>query len=103
MELVLPGHRGIITSCRERIQELKLHHQERVNEILAILSRGDLNGYQVAAQMTWDMTYESWEMFPVTQKWFATGEAIAHLKYLEGMGKVRRETQRGKVIYALAK
>ncbi|SDH84114.1 Glyoxylase, beta-lactamase superfamily II [Desulfosporosinus hippei DSM 8344] len=103
VELVLPGHRALITSCRERIQELKLHHQERVDEILAILSRGNLNGYQVAAQMTWDMTYESWEMFPVTQKWFATGEAIAHLKYLEGKGKVRRETQQGKLVYTLAK
>lgn len=103
VELVIPGHRGVITSCRERIQELKLHHQERVNEILAILSRGNLNGYQVAAQMTWDMTYESWEMFPVSQKWFATGEAIAHLKYLEGKGKVRRETRQGKLVYALKK
>lgn len=101
VELVLPGHRGFNMTCKERIQELKLHHQERANEVLAILSNGDLNGYQVAALMTWDMTYESWEMFPVSQKWFATGEAIAHLKYLEGEGKVLKETRQGKLVYTL--
>jgi len=52
VELVLQGHRGFNITCRERIQELKLHHQERANEVLAILSKGDLNGYQVATLMT---------------------------------------------------
>ena len=27
----------------------------------------------------------------MTQKWFATGEAIAHLKYLEEQGLIQRE------------
>lgn len=101
VELVLPGHREFNMTCNERIQELKLHHQERANEVLDILSKGDLNGYQVAALMTWDMTYKSWDMFPVSQKWFATGEAIAHLKYLEEEGKVRKETRQGKLVYTL--
>ena len=36
--------------------------------------------------MHWDMTYSSWDEFPIPQKWFATGEAIAHLRYLEEQG-----------------
>ena len=40
--------------------------------------------------MSWDIDCESWELFPVAQKWFATGEALAHLRYLEGEGRIRR-------------
>ena len=81
--LVLPGHRGIFRNCKERIQELKHHHQKRLDEIISILEEGNKNAFQVASQMKWDIICESWDLFPVSQKWFATGEAIAHLKYLE--------------------
>jgi hypothetical protein len=43
--------------------------------------------------MTWDIEADSWDHFPVAQKWFATGEAISHLRYLELRGKVRRASQ----------
>jgi hypothetical protein len=52
--------------------------------------------------MTWDLTYRQWEDFPVPQKWFATGEAIAHLRYLEDEGQVRREDRGEMILYALA-
>lgn len=101
IELVLPGHREVFTNPKERIQELKDHHQKRLDEIVAILRKGKKNAFQVASQMTWDITYDSWDLFPVSQKWFATGEAISHLKYLEGKGVVRMEVRRDKRVYAL--
>ena len=101
VELVLPGHRGIFRNHRERIQELKQHHHQRANEVLSILEEGSKNAFQVASQMSWDMDYESWELFPSSQKWFATGEAVAHLRYLEGKGKVRREMQEHRVVFFL--
>jgi glyoxylase-like metal-dependent hydrolase (beta-lactamase superfamily II) len=101
IELVLPGHREVFTNPKERIQELKDHHQKRLDEIVAILRKGKKNAFQVASQMTWDITYDSWDLFPVSQKWFAMGEAISHLKYLEGKGVVRMEVRRQKRIYAL--
>jgi 2,4-dienoyl-CoA reductase (NADPH2) len=39
IELVLPGHRSIFRNCRERIQELKQHHQKRLDEIISILEK----------------------------------------------------------------
>ncbi len=101
VRLVLPGHRGAFKNFRERIQELKTHHRTRVNEVVSILEKGNKNAFQVASQMSWDIDCESWELFPVSQKWFATGEALAHLKYLEGEGKVRREIQGQKVVFSL--
>lgn len=101
VELVLPGHREVFRNPKERIRELKNHHQKRLDEIVAILRKGRMNAFQVASHMTWDITYDSWDQFPVSQKWFATGEAISHLKYLEEKGVVRREMWRRKVIYLL--
>jgi len=100
IELVLPGHRRIFKNCKKRIQELKIHHQERANEVYSILDNEEKDAYQVASQMSWDMTYDSWEQFPVSQKWFATGEAIAHLTYLEEEGKIQREIREQKVIFS---
>jgi len=101
IELVLPGHRGIIRNCKERIQELKHHHQERLDELISILGKGSQNAFEIASQMSWDILYDSWDLFPVPQKWFATGEAIAHLKYLEEKGMIRKEMPEQRIIYSL--
>ncbi len=101
IELVLPGHREVFRDPKERIQELKDHHQKRLDEIIAILRKGRKDAFQVASQMTWDIAYDSWDLFPVSQKWFATGEAVSHLKYLEEKGVIRKEMRQHKIIYLL--
>jgi len=101
IELVLPGHREVFRNAKERIRDLKDHHRKRLEEIIAILKKGEMNAFQVASRMTWDIVYDSWDLFPVSQKWFATGEAISHLKYLEENGVVRKEMRRHKIIYSM--
>jgi len=103
VDLTLPGHRRLIRDHRARIEELKQHHADRLIEVLSILSRGGLNAFQVASQMTWDIDSESWDQFPVAQKWFATGEAISHLRYLEEDGQLVRNAGEGTTLYARVK
>ena len=94
IELVLPGHRSLIKDCRTRILELKEHHRMRLEEVLQILNgSAPLSAYQVAAQMTWDLIADNWEDFPLMQKWFATGEALAHICHLEAKGEISRIEQ----------
>lgn len=101
VELVLPAHRRTFTHFRERIEELRQHHQARLSEILPILERGGrMSAYQIAGRMTWDMR-GTWQDFAVQQRWFATGEAIAHVKYLERQGKVRKMLDGDLVYYQL--
>jgi len=86
--MVLPGHRSVFTDCQGRINELKEHHSHRLGEVMRIIQdNGPLNAYEVAEHMTWDMR-GVWADFPVPQKWFAHGEAIAHIKYLQKKGWV---------------
>jgi len=99
--LVLPGHRRRFGSYRERITELKKHHDARANEVLAILEKGEQNVFRIAAQMTWDMSYECWELFPVVQKWFAFGEAMAHVRYLEQKGMIKAGRQGQEIVFSL--
>jgi glyoxylase-like metal-dependent hydrolase (beta-lactamase superfamily II) len=89
---VLPGHRRLFSDHRRRIDELKHHHAKRAEEALGILEKGPMSAYDVAAKMQWDIRCDRWEDFPVAQRWFATGEAISHLRYLEEAGRAARET-----------
>ena len=101
VDLVLPGHRRLIDNHRARIEELKEHHQQRLDEVLSILARGPMSAFQVAAHMTWDIACDSWDQFPVTQKWFATGEAISHLRYQEDAGLIKRKIVGQNIVFAL--
>lgn len=93
VDLVLPGHRSFLGNLKSRIDELKIHHRERADEVMDVLGSETLHAYDIAAGMTWDIDCETWEDFPIAQKWFATGEAIAHLRYLEGEGRISRNAK----------
>ena len=102
IQLVLPGHRSIIRNCGSRIEALKRHHMDRCNEVLDILETSAQNAEQTAAQMTWDIKAESWDKIPVLQQWFATGEAVAHLRFLANKGLVAQEIQKdGVILYSI--
>jgi glyoxylase-like metal-dependent hydrolase (beta-lactamase superfamily II) len=101
IDKVLPGHRRLIDDHRARISELKEHHQRRLKEILEILNKHPMHAFQIASRMTWDINAETWDHFPVAQKWFATGEAIAHLRYLEDEEKVTRENKDRLILFSL--
>jgi glyoxylase-like metal-dependent hydrolase (beta-lactamase superfamily II) len=101
IELVLPGHRNPFRKCKERIEELKNHHQERADEVISILEKSSKNAYQVASAMTWDVNCDGWDFFPALHKWFATGETMAHLKYLEEKDTIRKEMREQKIFYSL--
>jgi glyoxylase-like metal-dependent hydrolase (beta-lactamase superfamily II) len=100
IELTLPGHRNIIPDHRRRIGELKEHHRRRIEEVIRILGREGQTAYQVASQMTWDIDCARWDDFPVPQKWFATGEALAHLLHLERAGKIKKSWRDGTALFS---
>jgi glyoxylase-like metal-dependent hydrolase (beta-lactamase superfamily II) len=101
--LVLPGHRSLISDCRKRIDQLKEHHRQRLAEVLQIIeSIGQGSAFEIAAGMTWDLVADSWDDFPLMQKWFATGEALAHVHFLEDQGKLKRSSRGNTLVFSLA-
>lgn len=103
VDLVLPGHRTLITNCRKRIGELKEHHRQRISEVRVIMeNKGPSSAFEVASHMTWDLIAEHWDDYPLMQKWFATGEALAHICYLEAAGMVKKEIVDQKAVYSIS-
>jgi glyoxylase-like metal-dependent hydrolase (beta-lactamase superfamily II) len=102
IDIILPGHRSMIQEPKKRIEELIVHHENRAREVIDILGSETMNAFTIASKMTWDMTYKDFEEFPLMQKWFALGEAIAHIRYLETKGRIERAIIPGGMVYRAA-
>lgn len=99
--LPLPGHRECDRTLAERVDQLLVHHERRLSETLQIVRENPgINGYDVAGHMHWSIRVKNWSEFPLTQKWFAVGETLAHLYYLMENGKIHREIRDGLAAYA---
>ncbi|MCI8293518.1 MAG: MBL fold metallo-hydrolase [Hespellia sp.] len=96
--IAYPAHRMLRNHPHERIEALLQHHVRRLNEILEIIDKYSDSGivaYDVASKMKWSIRCSGWDVFPVTQKWFAVGETIAHLVWLFRRGYVDCQVRDG--------
>ena len=100
VELALPGHRQT-GNYQDRLKELKNHHANRLNEVKGLIEEYPLSTtYEIASRMKWRIKAESWEEFPTTQKWFAMGEALSHVRHLVKLSAIERiEREDGKFVY----
>lgn len=99
VDMVLPGHRKPFTGCSQRIGQLKSHHARRAAEALSALGQKGRTAYEVAPLMTWDFSVKSWKDWPIVQRWFATGEALAHLKFLVKEGRALQIKENGRILF----
>lgn len=83
------SHRFLIENHKERIKELYKHHNDRLDEIRNTLKTlGKATVKTVAQNMHWDINSKNWDDFPKSQKWFAAGEAHAHLEHLRALNEI---------------
>ncbi len=102
VELALPSHRTVGNkTIYERIEELKIHHAERLKEALIVArTMPGTSAYDMAGYIKWKISAKNWDDFPPGQKWFAVGECMAHLEHLAATGSLYAQTDdRGVVRY----
>lgn len=91
MDTAFPAHRntkGI--NVYDRIDQLLKHHEERLEDTKKVVKMiPNSTAYEIAAYMKWSMRGKNWDEFPISQRWFAVGETIAHLDYLMAKGMIR--------------
>ena len=88
VRLALPGHRGT-GDFHKRVAHLLEHHAHRLDECwLAVRDNPGASAFDIAGRMSWKIRCDSWEDFPISQKWFAVGECQSHLRHLERLGRV---------------
>lgn len=95
VEIVLPGHRTLIHDMYRRIEELKQHHRQRLQNVLDIVGAEGITAGQTAAKMKWDLSYRQWDDFPFNQKMHAAGEAMSHLYHLHMQGELNMVRENG--------
>lgn len=100
VERLLPAHREETGDLGLRAAELAVHHAGRIQDAWDAVDREPGRcAYEIAGGMAWSIRARSWAEFPLTQKFFAVGEALAHLDYLEARGRVARREEGGRFVY----
>lgn len=85
----LTAHRENEGDFTARIDALKAHHADRLEDTMAIVAaEPGIDGYTVASRMKWSIRAKDWGDFPPGQRWFAVGEAIAHIRWLLDAGRL---------------
>jgi len=103
-DLLLPAHRPETGGLRERVDQLAAHHQRRLEDTLSVIrAHPGLTAYQIAGAMRWQIRCRSWEDFPLTQKFFAVGEALSHLDHLRLQGQIRMEREGDRLVWYAAR
>lgn len=97
VETVLPGHRRVFARPGPRIKTLISHHSRRCGEILDLLKGRMLTPFEIASKTSWGWADLQWADLPVLQQWFAIGETIAHLQFLEADHLIARTKSGGKI------
>jgi glyoxylase-like metal-dependent hydrolase (beta-lactamase superfamily II) len=82
----LPAHEWRYRGLHARAQQLKHHHDKRLNELLEVIRvRPDSVPWDMAAHMTWS---RSWDQYDGFMRVSAVGETMSHLMLLVKRGLV---------------
>jgi hypothetical protein len=82
---VMPAHEHRFLGLRQRLDELRAHHEARFREVVAAIADGDVTGWAIARRMSWSRPWDAIEGF---MRRAALGEALAHLHALEQRGVI---------------
>lgn len=89
-------HREQVKNYRERIDELKHHHDKRLEEVLDSMDEGkEYSVRDITSKLSWRIKADGFDNFPPAQKFFASGETMAHLYKLVCEGRLNRTTRDG--------
>jgi glyoxylase-like metal-dependent hydrolase (beta-lactamase superfamily II) len=101
-KIAYPGHRDIIEEPVKRAKELIEHHENRLKEVVEIIRKyGPQTGYEIAKKIKWRVRYSSWDEYPYPERFFAMGEALAHLRKLEVEGLVEQRQRENLRVWTL--
>lgn len=98
VKIVLPGHEEAFCNFDQRLVEIKVHHKERINDLLACVKDGEKTAYEIACELSWnsiDSKATSGLNLPISEQPLAVGETLAHIAVLMNEGKLQKKTKDG--------
>lgn len=96
VRLVLPGHGRPFADLARRVEELRMHHEERAGQTLMALARHPTgaNAYTLAGDLFGE------RLRTADDHRFALVETLAHLEDLRAQGRVENTLRGDRVVYA---
>jgi glyoxylase-like metal-dependent hydrolase (beta-lactamase superfamily II) len=89
--LALPAHEELIEDLPARCRYIIEHHHERADEVIEGIAKvanpAGATALEIAGEVTWN---RPWETFSIWKRRSAIGETLAHLRWVETQGRVRR-------------
>jgi len=93
VSLLLPGHGDEIREVKGLIQKIFAHHHERMDHVLAALSKGEKTPFEIAMDL--------FPGVPPFEVFLGISEAVGHLEILREKGLVRVKEREGIDYYSL--
>jgi glyoxylase-like metal-dependent hydrolase (beta-lactamase superfamily II) len=88
---VMPAHEWRFKGLAERVDQLTLHHEHRLEELLtAVRANPGSVPWDLAGYLTWS---RSWDQYDGRMRIFAVTETLAHLWHLVTRGLVTRSEE----------
>ena len=97
VEQVLPAHEYSFTDLQGRLTEIVEHHDQRLDEMLAIVGDDGATGYDVASGIVW--TTGTFDSFSHWTRRAAISETLAHLEYMVYQGRLHQTKENGIIRY----
>lgn len=91
-KIIFPAHQEIIYDPHRRIQEIKKHHDRRLDEISSVIKNKPLTPYKISLLHFGDDLDEM-------NSFLALSEVMGHLIYLENKNKVKRIEKNNKILF----
>ena len=93
----LPAHEWRFVGHRERLREIRAHHEHRFEEVIAAVRAGYDTAWEVAPRMEWSRPWDQTDGF---MRRSAIGEAYAHLARVEQAWRARGDRRRAVTLAA---
>lgn len=97
---VCPAHEYMFKDLKGRLVGIVEHHEERLNEMLAIIGDDQATAYEVASNVVW--TIGTFDTFSHWTRRAAISETLAHLEFAVYDGRLRQLRESGVVKYEKA-
>ena len=99
---LLPAHGPVTGSAHDRVDELLVHHQKRLDATAKAVESGADTGYEVARSLGWTRRERHLDDLDLFNKVLAINETVAHLVVLVERGWLTRSEVDGVAHYARA-
>jgi glyoxylase-like metal-dependent hydrolase (beta-lactamase superfamily II) len=91
-KIIFPGHQEVIYDPSDRINEIKLHHVNRLREIMNVIKNRPLTPMRIS-KLHFGRGLDQ------LNSMLALSEVLGHLIYLENLNKVRRVEKNNKILF----